>query len=84
MTRSVTYGRSVTHRHLTANESTSSDLAASGRDGLIGTLEHAERDPTVEREENAEECWISLLGRSVALLLHYFAITAGHKLLFLR
>lgn len=38
----------------------------------------------MEREENAEECWISLrLGRSVALLLHYFAITAGHKLLFL-
>lgn len=29
----------------------------------------------MEREENAEECWISLrLGRSVALLLHYFAI----------
>lgn len=84
MTGSVTYGRSVTHRHLTANESTSSDLAASGRDGLIGTLEHAARNPTVEREENAEECWISLrLGRSVALLLHYFVITAGHKLLFL-
>lgn len=29
----------------------------------------------MEREENAEECWVSLrLGRSVAPLLHYFAL----------
>lgn len=74
MTGSVTYGRGVTHRQFTANESTSSDLAASGRDRLIGTGTRSEGS-AVEREENAEECWISLrLGRSVALLLHYFAI----------
>lgn len=33
----------------------------------------------VEREGNAEECWISLrLGRSVTLLLHYFATGSGY------
>ncbi|OAD58674.1 Ecdysone-induced protein 75B, isoforms C/D [Eufriesea mexicana] len=41
---------------------------------VLWVLEHSE-GPAVEREENAEECWVSLrLGRSVALLLHYFAI----------
>lgn len=53
------------------NASSPSDLAASGGDRLL-VLEEG----PVEREGNAEECWISLrLGRSVALLLlHHFAI----------
>lgn len=86
MTGSVTYGRSVTHTqsHFTANESTSSDLAASGRDRLMGTGTRRERGNRGgkgrERGRVLDIFKTRSLGRAAVTLFRH---STGHKLLFL-